>query len=203
MENKLLSIPTYFEKDELPVLLINMDNGHFLTTWSDLQMRFYESVVEQDHRLQMICVPNYEYFQEIVRIDKAAANEYDIIKSHPIAMYLKKSVLCPRQSTKINKTLIYERKASFSTPNAIGKLNMYESETIKYLKCEERNAYMQRRNVARKRAMLKKQKAHMKNMNTMKIEPRRRWRKLYDRNPPFKAIQELLSVEISNKITQL
>ena len=51
--------------------------------------------------------------------------------------------------------------------------------------------------------MLIKQNALMQGMNIMRIEPRKRWNKLYDRNLPFKDVRELLSVEISNKITLL
>ena len=43
----------------------------------------------------------------------------------------------------------------------------------------------------------------MQKMNDLKIDPRKRWHKLYDRNPKFKSVQKLLSVEISNKVYQL
>ena len=167
------------------MLLINMDEERSLELRSVLEMRHYESVVEQDHRLQMIRNPFCEDFKEIVILDKRVAKGDKLTKSHPMAIYLNKSSLCSKQSVKVNKNLIYKRMEAFPTSNEMDKLSRCSNNVKKYL-------------------MLKKQETIRRKMDIMKIEPRKRWNKLYDRKySPLKAIQELLSVEISNKITQL
>ena len=137
----------------------------------DLQMRHYESVVE---RLSMIGNRRMDDSKEMVTLDKRVEYGKKIVKSHPIAIYLNKSALRSMQSTKINQNLIYERMASFSTSNEIGNDSRYPS-------------------------WLELPDALLETMDNWKIDPRKRWNKLYDRN----SIHELLSAEILTKITQL
>ena len=42
----------------------------------------------------------------------------------------------------------------------------------------------------------------VKELENLKIEPRKRWNKCYDRNSPFNTPRQLLSAEISNKINE-
>ena len=143
---------------------------HLLTPRIELRKLYYKSVVERDHRLQMIRDPILEDFENTVTLDKLVANGSEIIKSHPIAIYLNKSAFRLKKSGKMNPNLIYKQTACTNDAGT-------------YLILEQAD--------------------RMKAMDDMEIEPRKRWTKYYDRNPPFKAIQKLLSVEISNKITQL
>ena len=161
-----------------------MDDKHLLTPRSDLRMRHYESVVEQDHRLQMIRYPFDEDFEKIVILDKRVANGNKTIKSHPMAIYLNKSAHCSKQLNKTNTNLIYAQGASFPIPKEIDKLSLCTDDAKRFL-------------------MLLKQDNCIRTMGGMEIKPRKRWNKLYDRNPSFKTSQELLSVEISKKITHI
>ena len=110
----------------------------------------------------------------MVTLDKKVAYGNKIVKSHPMAIYLNKSALRSMQSTKMNKNLIYERMASFPTSNEIGNGSMYP-------RC----------------LMFDMQDALLETMDIWKIDPRKRWNKLYDRNSPYVAIHELLSVRYS------
>ena len=161
-----------------------MDEAYVLTQRDELRMRHYESMVEQDHRLQLIRNPVFVDFDIIVILDKKIANGDKIVKSHPIAIYLNKSALFSEQPNKMNKNLIYKRTKSFLTSNEINKLSMCTNDPQKTM-------------------ILIKRDNLIKVMDGRKIDPRKRWKKLYDRHPPFKALRELLSAEISNKITQL
>ena len=102
-----------------------MDDEHLSTPRNDLQMRHYESIVERDHRLQMIRNCWMDDLKEMVILDKRVAYGNEIVKSHPMAIYLNKPALRSMQSTKMNKNLIYERMASFSTSNKIGNDSRY------------------------------------------------------------------------------
>ena len=204
-----------------------MDKEHVLTPRTDLRMRHYESVVERDHRLQMVRNPLFDDFQEIVILDKQVANGNKTVKSHPIAIYLNKSARCSRPSAEMNKNLI----VSFPTSNETDILCMRRSGAVKYVMLNKQTASMQVMNSMKieprkrwsliyermtsipssnetkkyrsclsddmKYFMLDKQNSFIHNMDIMKIEPRKRWNKLYDRNPPYNNVQELLSVEIS------
>ena len=166
-----------------------MDKERILTSRSDLYRLHYESAIEQNLRLRMIDVPHFEDFERIVKIDKLAGEWNKLIdKAPPMAIYLNKLASTgSKQSAKMNKTLIYERTALFHTSNEMEKLSNMSMYT----------------NVGKKWIMLMKQNYFIDSMDNLKIEPRKRWNKLYDRNSPYEAVRELLSAEISNKITQL
>ena len=185
-------LPSDTESNSLNVLLISMEKERLSTPRRDLHIRYYESVVEQNSRLQLIRHPLLEDF-EIVILDKRVAKGSKIIKSHPLAIYLNKSAgklflnksaSCSEQSENMNRNLIYQRKASVPKSNEVDKWSVCTNDCQKSL-------------------MLEKQEDILKKMNIMNIEPRKRWNKLYDRKTPFRAIQKLLSAEILNKITEL
>ena len=161
-----------------------MDKEYLLTPRSDLRMQHYESVVEQDHRLQLIGNPIFVDLDIIVILDEGVANGNKTVKSHPMAIYLNKSAIRSKQPAGVNKNLIYERMKYFHISDEMKQMSMST-------------------NYAEKVIMLKKQDNVIDMMNARKIDLRERWKKLYDRNPPFEAVRELLSAEISNKVTQL
>ena len=78
-----------------------MDKKHLAKPWTNLQMRHYESVVAQDHRLQLIDSPFFEDSEKIVILNKRVANRR--VESHPIAIYLNKSSFYSKQSAKVNR----------------------------------------------------------------------------------------------------
>ena len=160
-----------------------MDEEIVSTLRSNILRRHYESVVEQNHPLQMIHSPFFENFEWIVILVKSVANGNKIVKSHPMAIYLRKLV-CSNQAAKINKDLIYQGIAAFPTSNGIDKLKMCTNDAKRYM-------------------LIQKQNDILRELDYIKIEPRKRWNKLYDRNSSFRTVRELLSAEIANKITQL
>ena len=168
---------------------ISMDNDQsilenpYTMPRSNLQFSYYESVVEQDLRLRMIrnTQPPFDDCEDICKLDRKVAKENEV-RSHPIAIYLNKLASKSKMPTSMNQNRISNQMA-----NKIKK-SFPENDIHTHRKSWNDIFVRQTRST----------------LDGMNIDLRKRWIKLYDRNPPFKLhIQETLSAEISNKYLQV
>ena len=161
------------------------------TVRSSFPMLYYGSVVEQDHRLRMIrnSIPHFDDFEEIAKHDRRVAKGNKVDMSHPMVIYLNKLALKAKLLGELDQHLISKRVASLPTSKeqelrsrkTYGKTPGVRSDDYRSIEGLQTMAFLER----------------------LKIDPRKRWNKLYDRNSPFEIIQETLSAEISNKIIRL
>ena len=143
--------------------------------WSDI---YYESIVEHDHRLRSICTKTpWINFDDIVDVDWVAAKNDDRIASHPIGIYLNKLAPKSQKFEKINKDLIYKRprpvRVSFTTDTGV-----FDPD-------KERGSRYER---------------GLNACSMIRINPRNRWFKLYERNPRFTSTISALSTQLNRAI---
>ena len=112
------------------LILANLDRQQDAGTI--LRHLHYESVVENDFRLQMILRSRTPLsdFEGIVKLDRKIAKLSKVnneVKSHPIAIYLNKSYMKSKSSARMSKDLIYERMTPFKKEKTVklGKLSNY------------------------------------------------------------------------------
>ena len=105
--------------------------------------------------------------------------------SHPIAIYLNKLSSNSALPAPLNTHLITKQTAPLSGVETEKLFSIYATNFEKSFK----------------ETLLKETESYLDRIN---IDPRKRWNKIYDRNPRFKVhIQESLSDEISNNTSQL
>ena len=154
---------------------------------SNLQLSYYESVVEQALRLRMLhnLQPLLYDCEEIIKLDRIVSKGNNLLSSHQMAIYLNK--LAPKSTLRVpvNKDLISRQRSLLMANNAYKYFTMPAINSVKSFN----------------EMVLEQTRTTLDGMN---IDLRKRWTKLYDRNPLFKLhIQETLSAEISNKSIQL
>ena len=171
---------------------ISMDNDQsilenpYTMPRSNLQFSYYKSVVEQDLRLRMIrnTQPPFDDCEDICKLDRKVAKEREV-HSHPIAVYLNKLASKSKIPASANQDRISDQMASLLA----NKIKKSLSGNDKLNHDNFKNTFIDQTR---------------RKLDGMYIDLRKRWNKLYDRNPPFKLhIQETLSAEISNKSAQL
>ena len=147
----------------------------YSTFWSSI---YHESIVEHDPRLRSICTnAPWINFDHIVDVDWVAANHYDRVASHPIAIYLNKLAPPSQKFKRLNKVVIYKRHQPACLPFAIDTEDFY---------CDPNGCF---RGINGCIACY-----------NITINPRNRWLKLYERNPRFTSTISALSTQLNRVI---
>ena len=144
--------------------------------WTDI---YHESIVEHDPRLQSICTQlPWIYFDHIIDVDwMAARTNDDKVLSHPIVIYLNKMAPKSEKFERKNTDVIYQRPKPAHVP-FVTVADVFNSKGYQG----------------------KPYTSGLYACSKVKINPRNRWFKLYERNPRFTFTISALSTQLNRAI---